>query len=324
MAGPELVTRDLGTTGLRVSPVWMGTSALGWTTDRYGYPVPMYDALGAVRRAFASPITCIDTSNNYGDGESERRIGLVVRESGIPTGSIVVTKVDRHPDTGDFSEAQVRRSVRESRERLGIERFPLLFLHDPEHISLAAGMAPGGPLEAMIKLRDEGVAQHIGVAGGPIDVLIAYLETGAFEVVITHNRYTLLDRSAERLLAVAARLGVAVVNAAPFGGGILAGRIERAAQYAYVPAPRAVLEAAIAMRTACRDFGVPLAAAAVQFSMREPRITATILGMSSPEHVESALEFATWPIPDELWSILEGLRPDPANAIDGGHDPVLV
>jgi D-threo-aldose 1-dehydrogenase len=315
--------RDLGSTGLRVSPLWMGTSALGWTTDRHGYPVPRDEAFATVRRVLASPINCIDTSNNYGDGEVERRIGHVIREVGIPSGSLIVTKVDRHPSTDDFSESQVRRSLQQSQERLGMDRFPLLFLHDPEHISLEAGTARGGPLEAMVRLREEGVAAHIGVAGGPIDVLAAYLETGAFEVVITHNRYTLLDRSAERLLQLAERLGVAVVNAAAFGGGILAGRVPRAAQYAYVAASKAVLESAAAMREACADHGVPLAAAAIQFSMREPRITATIVGMSSVEHVDAALEFAAWPIPDELWPVLEGLAPDPAHAIDvvrvGGH-----
>ena len=168
----------------------------------------------------------------------------------------------------------------------------------------------------MIRLRDEGVATHIGVAGGPIEVLLAYLETGAFEAVITHNRYTLLDRSAERLLQAASRMGVAVVNAAAFGGGILAGRVPRAAQYAYVPASMAVLEAAAAMRAACADHGVPLAAAAIQFSMREPRIGATIVGMSSPEHVDAALDFAGWSIPDELWPILDALVPDRAYALD--------
>ena len=84
-------------------------------------------------------------------------------------------------DTGDFSGDRVRRSVEESLERLGLDRLGLVHLHDPENISFEEGVAAGGPLEAMQKLKDEGVIAHLGVAGGPIDVMQQYIRTGAFE-----------------------------------------------------------------------------------------------------------------------------------------------
>lgn len=73
-----------------------------------------------------------------------------------------------------------------------------MYLHDPEKISFAEGLAQGGPVEALVRLRDEGVIAHLGVAGGPIDLMLQYLATDAFEAVISHNRYTLVDQSAER------------------------------------------------------------------------------------------------------------------------------
>lgn len=61
------------------------------------------------------------------------------------------------------------------------------------------------------------------------------------------------------------------------------------------------------MQEVCRQFGVPLAAAALQFSMRDPRISSTIVGMTRPERVGQTLELAAEPIPDELWERLDRL-----------------
>src|SRR4051794_21622465 len=237
----------------------------------YGYEVPEERALATVRRALAGPITFLDTSNDYGAGTSEERIGRVLREvGGLPDGYVLATKVD--PDaTGDFSGARVRASFRESVERLGVERLQLLHFHDPERIPFEDGVAAGGAVDALRALVAEGLVDHLGVAGGPVDLLRRYVDTGAFEVVITHNRGTRLDRSAEALLADCAAAGVAVITGAPFGGGILAKGPQVDPRYCYAPAPAAVLDRAFELEAACRRHDVPLAAAALQFSLREPR-----------------------------------------------------
>ncbi len=105
---------------------------------------------------------------------------------------------------------------------LGLDRIQLMYLHDPEHTTFAAAMAPGGPVETLVKMKDEGLIEHLGVAGGPIPMEIRYVETGLFEVVITHNRYTMIDQTAAPLLDVAHARGIGVVNAAPYGSGLLA------------------------------------------------------------------------------------------------------
>src|SRR4051812_1214545 len=213
--------RPLGRTGLSAPALCIGTSAIGSIPRIYGYEVGTDQALETLRAVFDGPIRFIDTSNSYGGGESERRIGTVLRErGGVPGDFLLSTKVD--PDaTGDFSGARVRRSLDESCERLGLDVLPLVYLHDPERIDFADATAPGGPVEALVALRDEGRIGHIGVAGGPVDLLRRFVGLGVFEAVITHNRFTLLDRSAEPLLHDCAEAGVAVVNGAPFGGGIL-------------------------------------------------------------------------------------------------------
>jgi D-threo-aldose 1-dehydrogenase len=207
----------------------------------------------------------------------------------------------------DFSGIQVRRSLLGSLDRLGADRLQLVYLHDPEHIGFAAAMAPGGPVEALLAARNEGLVQHVGVAGGPVALLSRFLRTGAFEVLITHNRWTLVDRSAGDLIDEAAALGVAVVNGAAFGGGILAQGSASRGYYAYRPADAEVLRRVRKMEAACAAHGVPLAAAALQFSTRDRRIASTIVGMSRPDRVDQVLDLASRPIPASLWTELDSL-----------------
>jgi D-threo-aldose 1-dehydrogenase len=298
--GEALAFRTLGRTGLEVTPLCVGSAPLGNTPLAYKQDVPLENALATVRRVFEGPLNFLDTSNNYGD--AEERIGLVIRElGGIPDGFVLETKVDRDMDTGDFSGDRVKQSVEESLQRLGLDRLGLVHFHDPENISFEEGVAKGGPLETLQQLKEEGVIAHLGVAGGPIELMQQYIRTGAFDVVLTHNRFNLVDQSAEPLLNEASELGVAVLNAAPFGGGILAGSKPSQGFFAYKAAGEEILARVEKLRAAADRHGVPLAAAALQFPMRDERITATLAGCVTAAEVDRLIEHARWEIPDELW-----------------------
>ena len=222
---------------------------------------------------------------------------------------MLATKVDPDPRTGDFSGERVRASLEESMERLGVDKIALLHLHDPERMSFEDAVAPGGPVEALVDLRERGLVDHLGVAGGPVGLLQQYLDTGEFEVVLSHNRYTLLDRSAEPLFRFAAARGLGVLNAAPYGGGMLSKGPSVQQKYAYGSRDDRIRQAAEAMEAACRRYDVPLAAAALQFSMRSELIDSTVVGVSSPERITQTIELAGVEIPDELGSELEQARP---------------
>ncbi|MFD1715461.1 aldo/keto reductase [Amnibacterium flavum] len=307
----ELAHRELGSTGLSVTEVCIGTSPIANMAGLYGYEVGEERAIETVLAVFDSPFNFLDTSNGYGaNGESEVRIGkAIARVGGLPDGFVLATKVDPDPATRDYSGARVRRSIEESLERLGLERFDLLQLHDPEQISFEEGTAAGGPLEALVALKEEGLVDNIGVAGGPVGLLQQYIDTGVFDVVLSHNRLTLLDRSAESLFASARERGMGVMNAAPYGGGMLAKGPEAQPKYAYGARDDRITEAAIAMRDACGRFGVPLAAAALQFSTRHPLVHSTVVGVSAPERVQQTLDYLAVAIPDELWAELADLTP---------------
>jgi len=279
--------------------------------ETFDYSVSEQRALETLHAVFGSPLNFLDTAAAYGDGESERRIGEVLREiGGLPDGYVLATKADRDLATGDFSGEQIRRSVERSLHLLGLDRLQLVYLHDPEYLNEPGRepfeymMAPGGPVEVLMRRKDEGVIEHLGIAGGPVDLMIRFVETDLFEAVITHNRYTLVNRTAESLLDVATDRGVAALNAAPYGSGILAKGPDAYARYEYTEAPQELVERVLATEGACRELGVPLAAAALQFSMRDPRVVSTIVGISRPERVEQTLELAAYPIPDELWEEL--------------------
>lgn len=297
--------RPFGSTSLSVSDICVGTSALGSFPAQYGYEVDEATAVATIHRVFDGPFTFIDTSNEYGGGASEERIGRAIKErGGVPEGYLVATKVDPIPGTTDFSGDRVRRSIEESLERLGLDRLQLVYLHDPEKISFEEGVARGGPLEALIDLQGQGMIQHLGVAGGPIDLELKYLATEAFDAVISHNRYTLVEQTAEPLIEDAARRGVAFVNAAPFGGGMLVKGPRAVPRYCYAPVDQATIDRVLRMEALCDQHGIPLAAAALQFSVRDDRIASTIVGMSQPSRVEETVRLLDYEIPEELWDEL--------------------
>ncbi len=297
------IRRPFGQTGLMVTPLCLGCAPLGDMPETFAYGVPEDRALATLRAFFASPLNFLDTSAAYGDGESERRIGIVLRElGGVPAGFVVATKADRDLRTGEFSGAQMRRSVERSLRLLGLSSLPVCYLHDPEYGDFAEIAGPGGALEVLRELTREGVIQHLGLAGGPIDLMLRYLELGGFEAVITHNRYTLLVREAEPLLERANQLGLAVLNAAPYGSGLLAKGPSAYPRYMYGEASSELLARARRLEGVCARYGVPLAAVALQFSLRDPRITSTIVGMTRPERIEQTIALARTPVPDDLWT----------------------
>jgi D-threo-aldose 1-dehydrogenase len=285
--------------------ITVGTSPLGKRPERGEL---LADAM------LASPFRQLDTSNNYADGESERLLGgAIARAGGLPVDKVIFSKVDADPVTGVFDADRVRRSFDETRERLGLDTLPLLHFHDPYALSVTEAMAPGGPVEALARLRDEGAVGAIGIAAGKRALMEEYVRTDAFDAVLNHNRWTLVDRSADTLWNLATERDMTVFNAAPFGGGILAGSTTRGPKYAYTEASPELLAFIDRMQALAAEWGIELAAAAVQFSMGDPRIHSTVVGMSSIARLESLPGLASAEIPDGFWDAFHALGTPPAS-----------
>lgn len=300
--------RPLGRTGLTVSAVGAGGAPIGSMPHVFGHDLPAEQAISLVRDLLESPVRVIDTANGYSAGESERRIGRAISSvGGLPADYLIATKVDGQD--GDYSGARVRESIRESRQRLGLDRLPLVYLHDPE-FALDQGLdAPGGAVAVLVELQAEGVIGALGVAGGDVTVMHRFLDLGVFDVLLNHNRWTLVDRSADELFDRASSEGIGVVNAAYLGGGLLADpRGQR--MYGYRPARQATVDAALKLEALCREWKTDLPTAALQFSLRDPRIHMSVVGISKPERIQPLLESVNTELPEQFWNAVESLVPD--------------
>jgi len=297
----------LGRTDLMVTPICFGTSGLGDMPDTYGYNVEAERAEATMQAIFAGPVNFIDTARIYGMGRSEERIGAAIRERrGLPAGFVISTKLDRDPQTNVFDATQARRSLDKSLAAIGLERIDLLHLHDPEHSRLLAeATSRDGALGELFRMKEEGLAKAVGLAAGPATIVMPLLRDWNFDVLITHNRFTLANRNAEDMLNFAHSKGIAVLNAAPYAGGVLAKGSTSYRRYVYQEASDSVLDPIRRIEAICARHGVPPGAAALQFSMRDPRVTSTICGVSKPERVKQTLDWARFPIPDALWRELK-------------------
>ncbi|MGC4941585.1 aldo/keto reductase [Kribbella sp. DT2] len=318
--------RPLGSTGLTVSAVCAGGALLASMPEVFGYEVSRDEAVAVIDRVLDGPLRWIDTSNGYGAGESERRIGAAIAaradaasgndgasgSGALPDGFLVATKVDALGN--DYSGDRVRASVAESKERLGLEQLPLVYLHDPEFHDFASMR---DAVDTLMKLRAEGEIGHVGLAGGSVRELARYLDLGGFEVLLVHNRWSLVDHSADELIEKARSADLAVVNAAIYGGGILANPQGGLRKYGYRDAPAEMLDAVAEMDKACREYGIDLSTAALQHSVNDPKITGTVVGFSKPARVDQLVAALETEIPAELSARLAELMPDRTHWLEG-------
>lgn len=299
---------------LNVSPLTLGTSGLGKDTEPGSAEEDA--AVAVALDLLQSTHGFVDTSNNYSRGRSEAVLGLAIARLGAEAGSRVISKVDCDPETGAFDRDRVLRSFEETTTRLGVDRVPLLHLHDPYTVTFDEAMGRGGAVEGLIELRESGRVDAIGVAAGPVPLMRRYVETDVFDAVLIHNRFTVVDQSAAPVFQAAQARDMTVFNAAPFGAGILATGPREDATYGYRPAPAELQQWVSRLEAVCAAHDVPLRAVALHFSLRSPLIDSTVVGVASPGRRAQLDELEATPIPDQVWTELDALGPAPSPVDD--------
>ncbi|MDB4250196.1 aldo/keto reductase [Candidatus Pelagibacter sp.] len=291
-------------TGLEVTELSFGTSSLGSMPDTYGYEVSENRAQKTLNRFFQGPVNMLDTSRNYAMGESEKRIGKAIKENGgWPNGFLLSTKLDRNMDTLVLDKNRVRESLEESLKTLNVDSVDILFLHDPEYAKDITDITKkDGAMDELFKIKNEGLAKAAGVAMGKVDIMFPLLKNWDFDVIINHNRYTLLNREANEMYDYASSKNIAIFNAAPYAGGVLAKGPDNFKKITYQDATEEKLAPAREFEKVCKKYNVELGAAALQFSLRDNRITSTICGVTSVESIEKNLAWANTNIPEEFWN----------------------
>ena len=306
----DLIERvPLGSSGLSMTRLSFGLAPLGSMPDTYGYEVPAEQARQTVQAIFDSPVNILDTSRNYGFGRSEAWVGDVIRErGGIPPGFVISSKLDRDMETGRFDGARARRSLEESLTALNVGHIQLLHIHDPEHASgLSDVSGPKGALPELFRMKEEGLATAVGLAAGRVDIMLPLLRDWDFDALITHNRFTLANRNADAMIDYAQERGIAVLNAAPYSGGILAKGSTSHARYVYQQASPSMIAPIIQIEQVCARHGIPPGAAALQFSLRDRRIASTVCGITRPERIRQTIDWMKYPIPERAWDELMAL-----------------
>lgn len=325
----RLARRTLGRTGLEVSVLGFGSAPLG---NLYR-EISDEQARGAVEESLAAGVRYFDTAPFYGFGLSELRLGAALRGEQPPP--VISTKVGRKlvptgPQSAsagregyfsarpfapvfDYGHESVMRSHGESLERLGVNRVDILLCHDigrlthgEQHESRMREFLDGG-YRAMRELRDSGQVRAIGIGVNECEVCVELLRSCEFDCILLAGRYTLLEQPAlDELLPLCAERGVSIVCGGPFNSGILAAGSRAVAQshYNYSTVPPAVLERVRLLEKACEEFGVALAAAALQFPLAHPSVASVVAGCASAAESRSCAAMFSHPIPAGFWRTL--------------------
>ncbi|WP_350328520.1 aldo/keto reductase, partial [Actinospica acidiphila] len=294
----------LGKSDVHVTELGFGGGPLGGLFEA----VDDDTAARALEAAWDSGIRYFDTSPHYGIGQSERRVGALLRDRPRDAWTLS-TKVGRvlvpqdaagrkdeafevaatHRRVWDFTRDGVLRSVEDSLTRMGVDRIDVLYLHDAEE-HFEDALRDGYP--ALAELRAQGTVGAIGAGMYHSGKLTRLVEETDVDVVMLSGRYTLLDHSAlDDLLPACEARGVSVLAASVFNSGVLATpRPSDGATYDYEPAAPRTLERARRLAAVCEAHGVTLPAVAMEFPLHHPVVAGAVVGMRSAEEVRRNTE----------------------------------
>ncbi len=310
-------------------------------------------ARDTVDTAYDLGMRLFDTAPYYGLGLSERRVGDALRN--YPRDSFrLSTKVGRLLDadtTPDLAEERygfvtpmpftvrydygydgIMRSFEASLQRLGLARIDILLVHDigsDTHGDAAdrhfADLADGG-YRALDELRRNGDVEAIGLGVNESRVCEQVMEFGRWDTFLLAGRYTLLEQDpVHDFLPKCLDHGATIILGGAYNSGILATgtRGSSVPYYNYAPAPDAIIARTRSLEAVCDEFGIPLAAAALQFPLAHPAIACVIPGLGDPSRVRLTVDLLQTPIPSTFWQALrDRALIDPAAPTPAGRDGV--
>jgi aryl-alcohol dehydrogenase-like predicted oxidoreductase len=302
--------RPLGSTGLSISTVGVGTAPIGSTHDWriYWGRQDESSAIRAIRAAVDAGVNWIDTAPFYGWGRAEQIVGGAIR--GRRDRVMVFTKCGtvRDPDGGDhvdLSPAAIRRDVDASLRRLGVDRIDLLQPHDVD---------PSVPIEEtwgeVRRLVDEGKVRHGGLSNHGVPLLRRALTVGP--VASAQHQFNLLSRDVEReILPFCSDHDIGVLSWGSLAEGLLTESFDlrhlenddfrrgrpnfQEPRYSHVRA----LTAAVA--EIAREDGRSSADLALAWLLSRPGMTGAIVGVRSETEATALARSAAWtPSPEAL------------------------
>ena len=301
--------RELGTSGLTVSAVGLGTWVFGG--DHWGQTEDG-ESIAAIHAALDAGINLIDTAPAYGIGRAEEIVGKAIK--GRRERVIVATKCGVHREGTKFRYSltpdDIRKELEASLRRLGLDTIDLYQCHWPD---------PKTPVEEtmreMLKMRDAGKIRHIGVSN--FDIPLLERARAVAPVVSLQPHYSLLERKIEQsILPFCREKKIGIISYGTLGSGILTGKyIEppcfskgdcRNFFYLFYKEPYwSRTQSLLAeMKMVAGKRGVPLAQVAINWARQQEGVTAALVGARTAAQAAMNAGAGDWALSmDELDAI---------------------
>lgn len=296
----------LGRSGLRVSPLSLGTMTFG---SEWGWGADGNEA----RRIFDLYVdrggNFLDTAVNYTDGGAERLLGAFIadkRERIVLATKFTMARDPGNPNSGGNHRLNMLRSVEQSLKQLGTDRIDLLYLHAWDMTT-----RPDEVMRALDDLVRSGKVLYLGICNTPA-WRVAQMQTladirGWSPFVALQIEYSLVERTVEHeLLPAAAALGLGVLPWSPLGGGVLTGKYSLAdvedSQEAAVSATRKgviassghlnrrAIDIANEVRTVAEEADSTPSRVALAWALANPAVVSPIIGARTLAQAEDNLK----------------------------------
>ena len=295
--------RNLGRTGLKVSPLCLGCMTFG-VPERGDHPWTIGEEASRplIRQAVEAGINFFDTADVYSDGTSEEIVGRALKEFMRREDAVIATKVyfpmSAAPNDRGLSRKTILTAIDKSPRRLGTDYVDLYQIHRWDHTTPIEETL--GALHDVVKA---GKARYIGASSMYAwqfsKALYTSKQHGWTEFVSMQNHYNLLYREEEReMMPLCVDAGIGVLPWSPLARGRLTrpwAQVTNRTQtdfygnklYAATEAAdRAVVERVGAIAA---ERGVPAAQVALAWLAQKPFVTAPIIGASKPQHLSDAV-----------------------------------
>ena len=291
--------QELGRTGLKVSQVSYGASALGGVFGS----IDETEGIKAVHTALDHGLNYFDVAPAYGGTVAESVLGKALR--GIPRDQYFLsTKAGKYTAPGSYgadefaySEKRIRSGLAESMSRLGVDYLDIVHLHDFEYQNRAftdQAFATGFP--TLAKIKHEGLIGSIGAGIYPLSLWHRVIDEAPVDAMILHNHYCLNDTRAVELIDKCQAKNIGIINASPFSSGALSG----APPPPWHPADhhdRLIFAQAASF---CQQQGISLAKIAIQFACLNSPFHTTMFSTASPAAISQNLAWIEEPLDQNI------------------------
>ncbi|HEX6395339.1 MAG TPA: aldo/keto reductase [Acidimicrobiales bacterium] len=329
--------RNLGTTGVRVSPLCLGAMMFG------GWGNPDHeDSIKIINSALDAGINFIDTADVYSAGESEEIVGKAI--AGKRDSLVIATKVHgpmgSDPNQQGNSRRWIIQECENSLRRLGTDYIDLYQIHRPDpHIDIDE------TLGALTDLVRQGKVRYIGSSTFPPSAIVEAQWTAERRqrerFVCEQPPYSMLVRGVEaEVLPTCRKYGMGVIPWSPLAGGWLSGRWRKGADELTsrraerlperydlsIPANQAKLEAATALGDLAAEAGMSLVHMALAFVIGHPAVTSAIIGPRTHDHLDSQLGAAGVTLEPSILDRIDQIVKPGSNFswADAGYEPPSV